>query len=140
LCPILGSALPQEKVLSILEHIAEGCGVRETSRLVGMHRGTVMRYSRLAGEHARKVHDELVAFPPNTREVQFDAKWSFVGKKEKHCDAADPNDAKQGDNWGIHGAVTYHEGGGKITGAKNMPYFQGPIDRTLKTRWTPDTR
>ena len=34
------------------------------------------------------------AFPPNTREVQFDEKWSFVGKKEKHCDPADPGDAK----------------------------------------------
>ena len=31
--PLFGSALPQEKVRSILEHIAEGCGVRETSRL-----------------------------------------------------------------------------------------------------------
>ncbi len=31
--------------------------------------------------------------------MQFDEKWSFVGKKEKHCDPADPDDAKQGDNW-----------------------------------------
>jgi hypothetical protein len=31
--------------------------------------------------------------------VQFDEKWSFVGKKEKHCDPTDPADAKQGDNW-----------------------------------------
>lgn len=38
-------------------------------------------------------------FPPNTREVQFDEKWSFVGKKEKHCDPDDPDDAQQGDNW-----------------------------------------
>jgi IS1 family transposase len=38
-------------------------------------------------------------FPPKTREVQFDEKWSFVGKKEKHCDPAAPADAKQGDNW-----------------------------------------
>ena len=38
-------------------------------------------------------------FSPNTREVQFDGKWSFAGKKEKHCDPADPDDAKQGDNW-----------------------------------------
>jgi nicotinic acid phosphoribosyltransferase len=27
-------------------------------------------------------------FPPNTREVQVDAKGSFAGKKEKHCDRA----------------------------------------------------
>lgn len=38
-------------------------------------------------------------FPPKTREVQFDEKWSFVGKKEKHCDADDADDAQQGDNW-----------------------------------------
>jgi IS1 family transposase len=29
----------------------------------------------------------------------MDEKWSFVGKKEKHCDPDDPADAKQGDNW-----------------------------------------
>ena len=49
--PLFGSALPTETVRSILEHIAEGCGVRETGRLVGVHRDTVMRYSRLAGTY-----------------------------------------------------------------------------------------
>lgn len=38
-------------------------------------------------------------FPPQTREVQFDEKWAFVGKKEKHCDPEEPADAQQGDNW-----------------------------------------
>jgi len=38
-------------------------------------------------------------FPPQTREVQFDEKWAFVGKKEKHCDSADPAEAEQGDHW-----------------------------------------
>ncbi|MCX7425534.1 MAG: hypothetical protein NTW96_07915, partial [Planctomycetia bacterium] len=31
--------------------------------------------------------------------MQFDEKWPFVGKKEKHCDPADPDDAKRGDSW-----------------------------------------
>ena len=31
--------------------------------------------------------------------MQFDEKWSFVGKKEKHCDPGKPEDAHQGDNW-----------------------------------------
>jgi len=39
------------------------------------------------------------SFPPQTREVQFDEKWSYVGKKEKHCDSADPTDALLGDAW-----------------------------------------
>jgi IS1 family transposase len=38
-------------------------------------------------------------FPPQTREVQFDEKWAFVGKKEKHCNPEDPEDATLGDNW-----------------------------------------
>jgi len=38
-------------------------------------------------------------FPPRTREVQFDEKWSFVGKKEKHCDPDNPDDDEQGDCW-----------------------------------------
>jgi len=31
--------------------------------------------------------------------VQFDEKWSFVGKKEKHCDRDNPDDDEQGDCW-----------------------------------------
>ena len=61
---LFGATLPEEKILSVLEHIDEGCGVRETGRLVGVHRDTVMRYSRLAGNHAHEVHDELVVFSP----------------------------------------------------------------------------
>jgi IS1 family transposase len=38
-------------------------------------------------------------FPPHTREVQFDEKWALVGKKEKHCDPDDPDDAALGDHW-----------------------------------------
>jgi hypothetical protein len=38
-------------------------------------------------------------FPPRTREVQFDEKWNFVGKKEKNCDRDDPRDDELGDDW-----------------------------------------
>jgi hypothetical protein len=31
--------------------------------------------------------------------VQFDEKWAFVGKKEKHCDPDEPADALCGDHW-----------------------------------------
>jgi transposase-like protein len=62
--PFFQTRLPTQKVLSVLEHLAEGCGVRKTARLVGVHRDTVTRLSRLAGEHASQAHDELVAFSP----------------------------------------------------------------------------
>jgi len=59
----------------------------------------VSRYSLLAGEHAQDLHDVLVALSPQTREVQFDEQWAFVGKKQKHGDPGDPADSEQGDNW-----------------------------------------
>jgi len=59
-----GATLPEKQIVSVMEHIDEGCGVRKTSRLVGVHRDTVTRYSMLAGKHAKHLHDELVAFSP----------------------------------------------------------------------------
>jgi IS1 family transposase len=38
-------------------------------------------------------------FPPRTREGQFDEKWAFVGKKQKHCDPGDLADSSKGDAW-----------------------------------------
>ena len=38
-------------------------------------------------------------FPPRTSEIQFDEKWSFVGKKQKNCDPLDPADDHKGDWW-----------------------------------------
>jgi transposase-like protein len=62
--PLFGAQLPEDKVVAVLSHIAEGVGVRKTGRLVGVNKNTVVRYCLLAGEHARQLHDELVAFSP----------------------------------------------------------------------------
>src|SRR3954463_12970906 len=35
------SQLPPEKVVPVLDHVREGCGVRSTSRLTGVSRDTV---------------------------------------------------------------------------------------------------
>jgi LacI family transcriptional regulator len=62
--PLFDTRLPEDKAVSVLNHIAEGCGVRKTGRLVGVSKDTVVRYSVLAGGHARRLNDELVAFSP----------------------------------------------------------------------------
>lgn len=71
---------PTAKAISVLEHIADGCGVRQTARLTGVTSNTVMRLTKKAGVHAGATHDEL-ARHLTAREVQLDEKWSFVGKK-----------------------------------------------------------
>jgi hypothetical protein len=77
---LFGVHLPTAKALSVLEHIADGCGVRQTSRLTGVTRDAVMRLTKKAGAHAQATHDELARHLA-VGEVQLDEKWSFVGKK-----------------------------------------------------------
>jgi transposase-like protein len=63
--PLFDTRLPEGKVVAVLQHIAEGVGVRKTGRLVGVSKDTVVRYCLRAGQHAQQLHDELVAFSPS---------------------------------------------------------------------------
>jgi hypothetical protein len=97
--PLYRAHVPEGKVISILEHVTEGCGVLKTARLVKVHPDTVSRYIRAAGAQARAAHDELVARSPLTREIPMDEAWSFVAKKERNCDEDEPDDHFRGDCW-----------------------------------------
>ena len=88
------------KVVSILHHVQEGCGMRATGRLLGIKEETVIRYAKLAPAGTpRSCTGGWWPFPPRTREVQLDEKWSFVGKKQRRCDDEDPDDHHRGDCW-----------------------------------------
>ena len=63
--PLFDTRLSPEMVVAVLAHVAEGTGTRKTARLVGVHRDTITRYIRKAGDHAQQLHDELVAFSPD---------------------------------------------------------------------------
>lgn len=58
------SRLRPEKVVAVLDHIREGCGLRATSRLTGVSRDAISRALAKAGDQAKGLHDELVAFSP----------------------------------------------------------------------------
>ncbi len=62
--PLYRGKLPEEKALSVLQHLQESCGVRQTGRLVGVNKNTVVRLAVKAGKHAQALHDDLVAFSP----------------------------------------------------------------------------
>jgi transposase-like protein len=65
--PLFGSCLAEDKAIDLIRHLADRNGVRATARLVGVHRDTVVRYSRLLGGHGQQLHDELVALSPSDR-------------------------------------------------------------------------
>ena len=62
--PLFGARLPRDKLLAVLAHLADGCGVRQTARLTGVGKDTVSRLGLCAGGHARQLHDELAGFSP----------------------------------------------------------------------------
>lgn len=53
------------QVVSILQHVQDGCGMRQTGRLTGHKEDTVIHYAKLAGRHAQALHEQLVAFSPS---------------------------------------------------------------------------
>ena len=56
--------LPDGRAPAIRSHLREGGGPRATGRLVEGDKNTVTRCLAIAGAHAEKLHDELVAFSP----------------------------------------------------------------------------
>lgn len=78
--PWYQSRLPPDKGLAVAQHLAEGNGIRQTGRLVGVDQNTVMRYNRLLGTHGKALHQEQVRHL-RVREAQGDEMWAFVGKK-----------------------------------------------------------
>jgi transposase-like protein len=81
--PLFGARLPEKDIVSLLAHIDEGCGVRKTSRLLGVNKNTVVRYSLLAGQHAKDLHDELVAFSPTDAGGSVRRKMVLRGQERK---------------------------------------------------------
>jgi len=61
---LFGARLPHAQALAVLAHLQDGCGVRQTARLTGADKDTVVRYALRAGTQAHQAHDELVAFSP----------------------------------------------------------------------------
>lgn len=92
------SRMPPEKAIDIAQHLAEGCGIRKTARLVGASKDGVTNLALRLGLHARALHNARVR-NVKVNEAQLDEKWAFVGKKQKHCDPVDPADAERGDQW-----------------------------------------
>lgn len=83
--------LRTEKKTAVLQHITEGCSIRSTERLTGVHRDTVGRVSLEAAAASRTVHDRFMQWVKPER-VEIDEIWSYVGRKQKNGPTGDEGD------------------------------------------------
>src|SRR5580700_2598961 len=86
-----GSTIPLATVENVLQLLLEGCSVRSTERISGLHRDTILKLLVAAGEKCEKLMGRLIVNVP-VADVQADEIWGFIGKKEKQMtDDDDPN-------------------------------------------------
>ncbi len=86
-----------EKQESAILALLEGCSIRSTERLTGIHRDSIMRLLVRVGNGCEKIMDETMRDLP-CRYVQVDEIWAYVGKKQKHIVETDDS-SQVGDMW-----------------------------------------
>lgn len=77
------NVLKLEKKKQVLDALIEGCSIRSTERMTGVHRDTIMRLLIKTGNTCQRILDEKVrGF--HSKFIQVDEIWVFVLKKEKN--------------------------------------------------------
>jgi transposase-like protein/IS1 family transposase len=80
--PLGRMRITMEQATVCLSLLVEGNSIRSTERVAGVHRDTIMRLLRLAGDKCESLLNRLVR-GVEVKDVQADELWCFVGMKEK---------------------------------------------------------
>ena len=87
------SKIPETKAVSVAEHLADGCGIKSTARLVKVDPSTVRRLNRKVGRHGQQYHEQEVQDVAVT-ELQADERYGFAGSKQQPAWEAELMDPK----------------------------------------------
>jgi IS1 family transposase/transposase-like protein len=74
--------IPEEKAVSVTEHLSEGNSIKGTARLVRVDPGTVRRLNKRSGRHGEQYHDEKVQ-DVAVENLQGDERYGFVAQKSQ---------------------------------------------------------
>ena len=86
--------LPVPQQVQIIALLTEGTSIRSISRLMDIHRDTVMRCGARIGAACDRLHDQVMR-NLQIPLLQIDETWAFVQKKQKHVQPDSP--PEQGD-------------------------------------------
>jgi len=93
----MANQLSLEKKTVAVSMLCEGASIRAIERMTGIHRDTVMRLGVRMGEGCKRIMDEKLT-GLNSRVIELDEVWGFVGMKKKTAKALGADDSK-GDVW-----------------------------------------
>lgn len=93
----MANVLPKDKQLAVLGALVEGCSVRATERMTGVHRDTILRLMVRVGEGCANLLDEKMRDLTCSR-LEMDELWSFVQKKQRRV-RENEDASRVGDVW-----------------------------------------
>lgn len=82
------NVLPREKQIEVIAALCDGLGVRATSRITGVNRGTVAALALKMGRGCAELHDRMMV-GLHVNRLELDELWSYVGKKQKNVTRKD---------------------------------------------------
>jgi IS1 family transposase/transposase-like protein len=74
--------IPEEKAISVVEHLSEANSIKGTARLVRVDPGTVRRLNKRSGQHGEQYHDAKVQ-DVAVENLQGDERYGFVEQKSQ---------------------------------------------------------
>jgi hypothetical protein len=92
----MANILSNEKQVAVIGALAEGSGIRQTERMTGVHRDTIMRLGVRIGKGCATLLDRKMR-GLSCEQLQFDEVWGFIGKKQRHLPPEDSSEL--GDVW-----------------------------------------
>lgn len=90
--------LAEGKALSVLSHLVEGCSVRSTERLTGVHRDTILDLLNVAGRKCEALMLKLIC-GLKVQDVECDEVWQYIGMKSRTKARKQIEDKEVGDCW-----------------------------------------
>lgn len=94
----MANVLKKEKQLLCLRMLVEGSSIRSTERVSGVHRDTIMRLAIRFGERCETLLDRELR-DINSKHVEIDEQWTFVGKKQGHLTDEEKQNPELGDQY-----------------------------------------
>src|SRR6185312_11869964 len=82
------NVLPRDEQIAVIAALCDGLGVRATSRITGVNRGTVAALALKMGRGCAELHDRMMVGLRVNR-LELDELWSYVGKKQKNVTRKD---------------------------------------------------
>ena len=90
--------LSRARQVDVLNLLLEGCSIRATARLIGVHKTTIASLLVDVGEHCHQLLDAKLRNLP-CQEIQADEVWTYVGKKQRQLTLLEQCDADVGDQY-----------------------------------------